>query len=378
MECIIHREVAKAVRTSPRKRIKSTIYESKLLSLTNAVWDNILTVAHVRKKLPHYAKSVYHDIIEKLPEKFPSNRGYHIECYRSFTSLPKQTVKSLSFDDSDVTPSTSTSHHTLRSVNVHGIGSSTSSGVLEKKCIFCKREHKKVKGKWQPLTQCTLDSAEDFIKSVIKQRGDDELNTLVGDISFHAKEVHYHKKCLQDYVDEAKKLEKEKGSSEIEDAYSELYDDVEALILGNRQPMTAKSLLEKFRPICEKNGLQVPEQRTVLQHTLEHFKDRLKVLIESKKGGNILYDATIEPDLVPLLLRGAMNIHDDDSLLLKKAAPVLCQMLLNVKNTCTALSTSLTSQNFKNGQAEVPQQCIEFFVMFFLLIQRSPLRRRLG
>ena len=100
MECIIHREVAKTVRTSPRKRIKSNIYESKLLSLTNAVWDNILTVAHVRKKLPHYAKSVYHDIIEKLPEKFPSNGGYHIECYRSFTSLPKQTVKSLSFDDS--------------------------------------------------------------------------------------------------------------------------------------------------------------------------------------------------------------------------------------------------------------------------------------
>ena len=31
-------------------------------------------------------------------------------------------------------------------------------------------------------------------------------------------------------MDEAKKLEKEKGSSEIEDAYSELYDDVEALI----------------------------------------------------------------------------------------------------------------------------------------------------
>ena len=206
-----------------------------------------------------------------------------------------------------------------------------------------------MKGKWQPLTQCTLDSAEDFIKSVIKQRGDDELNTLVGDISFHAKEVHYHKKCRQDYVDEAKKLEKEKGSSEIEDAYSELYDDVEALILGNRQPMTAKSLLEKFRPICEKKALQVPEQRTVLQHTLEHFKDRLKVLIESKKGGNILYDATIEPDLVPLLLRGAMNIHDDDSLLLKKAAPVLRQMLLNVKNTCTPLATSLTSQNFKNG-----------------------------
>ena len=211
MECIIHREVAKAVRTSPRKRIKSTVCESKLLSLINAVWDNSLTVAYVRKKLPHYAKSVYHDIIKKMPEKFPSNGGYHIECYRSFTSLPKQTVKSLSFDDSDVTPSTSTSHHTIRSVNVHGIGSSTSSGVLEKKCIFCKREHKKVKGKWQPLTQCTLDSAEDFIKSVIKQRGDDELDTLVGDISFHAEEVHYHKKCRQDYVDEAKKLEKEKG-----------------------------------------------------------------------------------------------------------------------------------------------------------------------
>ena len=57
-------------------------------------------------------------------------------------------------------------------------------------------------------------------------------------------------------MDEAKKLEKEKGSSEIEDAYSELYDDVEALILRNRQPRTAKSLLEKFRPICERKAFK--------------------------------------------------------------------------------------------------------------------------
>ena len=67
-------------------------------------------------------------------------------------------------DDSDVIPSTSASYHSLRSGNVHEIGSSPSSGVLEKKYIFCKRLQKKVKGKWQSLTQCVLDSAEDLIK----------------------------------------------------------------------------------------------------------------------------------------------------------------------------------------------------------------------
>ncbi len=311
--------------------------------------------------MPHYATSVYHDIIEKLSETIPPNGGYHIECYRSFTSLPKQTVKCLSFDDSDVIPSTSASYHSLRSVNVHGIGSSPSSGVLEKKCIFCKRVQKKVKGKWQPLTQCTLDSAEDLINNMIKQRGDDNLNVLVGNISFHAKEVHYHHKCRQDYVNEANRTEKAKVPSEMEAAYEELYDDLQTLILGSRQPMTAKSLFEKFKLICGNRGIEVPDQRTVLKKSLEHFKDRLKVITENKKTGSIIYDATIEPDLVPLLLRGARDIHDDDSRLLKKAAPVLRQMLRNVKYTCAPLATALTSENFKQGQAEVPQQCIEFF-----------------
>ena len=136
MECIIHRKVAKVVRSSPRKHI--TISEPKLLSLTPEIWKNIVAITHVRKQLPNYSTSVYHDIIENLSESIPPNGGYHTECYRSFTLLPKQTVKRFTPDDVDVIPSTSASCHSLRSGNVHGIGISQSSGVLEKKCIFCK------------------------------------------------------------------------------------------------------------------------------------------------------------------------------------------------------------------------------------------------
>ena len=346
MECIIHRQLDTSTR-EPRP-------------LMPAAWERILACANVRRQLPNYTASVFFDIVEKLPEKPPPNGGYHVECYRSFTSLPAQTVKTNSCDESDAGPSTSTSHHNLR-VGDHGIKSSPSSGVLEKKCIFCKRAYKKVNGKKQPLSQCTLDSSQDFIKNMIKQQGDEHLDALVGNISFHSKEVHYHNKCRQDYVDGAKGTEKLKVPNKMEDAYSELYCDVEKLVLGSHQPMTAKSLFEKFKPICERKGMKVPEQRTILQNTLEHFKDKLKVLTGSKKKGTILYDATIDPDLVPLLLRGAKDIYDDDSLLLEKTAKVLRQMLLSVKSTCAPLATALTSDNFKQGQAEVPQQCIQFF-----------------
>ena len=86
MECIIHRQAETTREQRP---------------LTPAALERIVNCAHVRRQLPNYTASVFFDIIEKLPEKLPPNGGYHVECYRSFTSLRTQTGKTHSCDESD-------------------------------------------------------------------------------------------------------------------------------------------------------------------------------------------------------------------------------------------------------------------------------------
>ena len=57
------------------------------------------------------------------------------------------------------------------------------AGVFEKKCLFCKKGQKKVKGTKQPLTRCTLATAEEFIKNLIKVNEDQYLNAAVGNVN---------------------------------------------------------------------------------------------------------------------------------------------------------------------------------------------------
>lgn len=105
-----------AVRSSPRKK---KLTNSKPLSLTPEVWRKNVTVVSVRQQLSRCSASVYQE--KTLRQFLLMLRGYHIECYRSFTSLHKQNVRSLTIDDSDVIPSTTVPYHKLKSVHALGV-----------------------------------------------------------------------------------------------------------------------------------------------------------------------------------------------------------------------------------------------------------------
>lgn len=82
---------------------------------------------------------------------------------------------------------------------------------------------------------------------------------------FHAKKVHYHNEGRQDYMKGSNRIERAKVPSEMEATYVELFDDKETFILGSRQPVTVKTLVEKFKSIREYRSVEEPDQRTALE-----------------------------------------------------------------------------------------------------------------
>ncbi len=176
-------------------------------------------------------------------------------------------------------------------------------------------------GKKQPLHLCKGDELKKF-RQVMKK-------TLQADDT-SSNSVWYHKKCKSDYIYANRTPdEKSKCRNLLADIYTDLYDYVQESVIDCHKPITTKFLYDNFMAICLSNKLDellIPSHRTVVQHTLEHFKHGVKECLTSKKEGSISYDATIDPDMVPYLLKG-----DHDRVFLIRSADYMREILMNVK-----------------------------------------------
>ena len=63
----------------------STSSDSELKHFENDTWQKIKTAEKLEKTL--FSESKYFSI--KLPEKYDDTMGYHRQCYKNFTALPK-------------------------------------------------------------------------------------------------------------------------------------------------------------------------------------------------------------------------------------------------------------------------------------------------
>ena len=153
-ECIIHKDKAST-------SAKSAEAPSSLHTLTRASWEKITEASEIRKKKKCYQSSIYKSIIDRLPSEMPIDGGYHSDCYKIFTAIPKLLTSST------VSKTATTKIHTLRSDVTDNKLRTSNTGVLEK-CIWCKTLRRKVKGKWQLLTQA-LSPTQSHIKYYITE-----------------------------------------------------------------------------------------------------------------------------------------------------------------------------------------------------------------
>ena len=99
------------------------------------------------------------------------------------------------------------------------------------------------------------------------------------------------------------------------------------------------SLHGKFRNLCTDRDIgdidDISTQRTLFSKMQGNFGDWIKTCYYSKKVYTVIFEASLDKEMVPSLLQGILETADDDSTILSKAARSLRQLLLAVK--CTKL-----------------------------------------
>lgn len=176
MECLIHTDEV----------------HGEVLKFKDNTWGKVKEAATTRLKT--WKQSNYSDMCESLPDTFDENRhGYHLICYRKFTSVPKLEGRDPPQAKSIL----------LRSSVSPDLKLASTSGVFEKKCIFCEKR-KRIKGREEALGNCETLEAERLIKVAATALQDDPMLVKIKDIDFVAKEVRYHHSCRRQYLDRAK------------------------------------------------------------------------------------------------------------------------------------------------------------------------------
>lgn len=148
--------------------------KQNIKQLTDKTWEKIEKCATFYLDKPD---SKCHSLSEKV-SKFKAG-GYHSTCYKRYTLVPSSGTSSAT-----PTPSTSSSEQHLRSAT-SSISVSTAE-VFADVCMFCNKRCIKVDQRKKYPTTSTLESAETFIKDLIKKNKDAEMSAKVGNIDFHA------------------------------------------------------------------------------------------------------------------------------------------------------------------------------------------------
>ena len=135
-----------------------------------------------------------------LSEQIGGLEGYHMTCYRRFTTLSKQYTKVG-------TAQTSASYLTRSQSNIL---STISTGVLSKVCIFCEKKEKKHNNRKQSLVNVEIPNFENKTKEYASLLQDNKMLARIGDIDFVAKETVYHAICRTRYQTRAGQVRKSK------------------------------------------------------------------------------------------------------------------------------------------------------------------------
>ena len=153
-------------------------------------WGKVKQADHARRTT--YTCSKYFSI--QLPTQYDPSIGYHSKCYKDFTASPKVTLES--------SPETGVKHRLLRSDVAHP-GTST-SGVLEQKCLFCNTVTKSFgKQRREYLASLQMDSGESRIKDAAAQLQDHVLLAKISGLNMISKEVKFHHSCRKSYLSRA-------------------------------------------------------------------------------------------------------------------------------------------------------------------------------
>ena len=368
-----------------------------LTDINVSTWEKITLSAEVHKDRPN---SSWLEVAKGIPDSRPSDGKYHQSCFRSFTAVPKseldakkeikkkrsgnqtQSIPSLnpspSTSSSDPILSSSSQSHDPHPASIQTRSSveavpKSSTGVHPRICMMCKADYKKLKnGDRQKVTQIMTPSVESEIKSLI--RNDEQLWLEYGNINLKAKEVCYHMKCKNKFKTKVAPSPKD---AQIGAVFNQFYTEMETQILVHMKLINTETSYDIFKRIFNEtvtnDQIELPTKQWVIQKLLAHF-DTIKSF--RTKPYNVLHKATIKEADIPIMIR-KMEVAKERTILLTKAAKEIKSICQEVKRSCDPLPTVLTSKHFREGQAPLPDELMDFALELICIDPKNPTEKEM-
>lgn len=296
---------------------------------SDETWAQAVSCHNQRRQL--YKNSKFFSI--NLPENYDDSMGYHLQCYRNFTAVPKSKKE----QSSDV----SEPRMTRSDVRFSG---ETSSGVFPRVCLFCDCISKSLgrnKGK-EELGGCEVVDAADGIKAAARTLKDYKLQAKIADLDLIAKEVKYHHSCKNKYMKQAEReasrnvKEQSLRTKSHLTAFSELETHIQQNIVQTAGAESLKSLHERYKQHLEEEGSTYSAQ-SLQTKILSRFPS-LKVSKLSNKQGAVIHHDKLSPD-------EAAGIAFCDVHKIKQAALYLRSLILQAMSSQKTLGDPLTAES---------------------------------
>ena len=299
-----------------------------------------------------------------LPEHIGGPEGYHMSCYRRFTALNKEYMKS----DSVCT----TVNYTTRSRT--SPLPSTSTGIPPKNCIFCGKKDKKHNNKKQPLVSVETVDFEDKIKEYATLLEDQKMLAKLGDVDFVAKEIVYHAICRTKYQTKSRQMKKRtmvqtnkptkwhRSRSVHEKAFSSICNIIEDEIIKQNEVYLMTDLNDQYVSMLSElstdGDLLTSTTQTLETKVKKHFKEKIIIQKGKTRRGNLIFSRNISHE------EALRKEHLLKTKLLKKMREVALALRAAIGDAnYTPLSSTITLDNIMSGEIEIPEEVLIFFTI---------------
>ncbi len=214
------------------------------------------------------------------------------------------------------------------------------------------------------------------IKDAAKVLNDNDMLVKIGHIEFHSKEVHYHNDCKRAYLNKARDTVakvKPKDEDPNSVALKNLFMCIESSVIDNHRPEYLISLHRHYTSTLEKvlegEKVCIPHKVSTLGEKIAgHFGNRVKLDCLSRKEGIVVYSSKADRELAHSM---ASRYSTSEEHIVTAAACALRSIVLEVCKHAPELPTSLSLDDFKKGQVEIPELLQSFFTTLFCGLQKN-------
>ena len=254
-----------------------------------------------------------------------------------------------------------------------------STTLKKNKCLFCKRSQRKVKKKQQLLIIRILHPCEDSMKNTIMHWQDQKLVLWIWKCRISRTEILLSPQMsIGIYISVLK--------AKIRGPCHSRWHLLQHIFIFQTRHRWNPTEVHYFpswyvlellhRRRYRQHWWHLNLTNFIFQNTETLWLSNKMCYYSKKKVSNVLFEASLDNEMVPSLLQGNLKTDDEDSTMLLKASRSPRQLLPAVKSICGHLPNVFTFHHYQNGQFPIPEKCMQFCIKLLCVNPPGPTKKK--